>query len=126
MLKNTSTSSTTVAVSGKTTYAITTNVTSESEVKNLGGLIGVYDTVTSTDGNSADVMKNTLAIKGTSNAADSEIMAVSTGGSRANTTYGGVLGAVSGSSYVEIENVSASTADMKNSNTTSVAVWWES
>lgn len=31
-----------------------------------------------------------------------------------------MIGAVSGSSYVEIENVSASIADMKNSNTTSV------
>lgn len=57
MLKNTSTSSTTVAVSGKTTYAITTNVTSESEVTNLGGLIGAYDTVVSTDRDSVDVMK---------------------------------------------------------------------
>ena len=116
VLKNTSTSSTTVAVSGKTpetTGAITTNVT--SEVTNLGGLIGAYDTVASTD-----VMKNTLDIKGTSNSAGSDIRAVSTGGSNANTTYGGVIGAVSGSSYVEIENVSASTADMKNSNTTSV------
>ena len=120
VLKNTSTSSTTVAVSGKTTDAITTNVTNESEVTNLGGLIGAYDTVKSTDGNSAAVMKNTLAIKGTSNAADSDIRAVSTGGSKASTTYGGVIGAVSGSSYVEIENVSASTADMKNSNTASV------
>lgn len=120
VLKNTSTRSTTVAVSGKTTDAITTKVISESEVKNLGGLIGAYDTVTSIDRNSADVMQNTLAIKGTSNAADSEIRAVSTGGSKASTTYGGVIGAVSGSSYVEIENVSASTADMKNSNTTSV------
>ena len=120
VLKNTSTSSTTVAVSGKTTGAITTNVTSESKVTNLGGLIGTYDTVASTDGNSAAVMKNTLAIKGTSNSAGLDIRAVSTGGSKASTTYGGVIGAVSGSSYVEIENVSASTADMKNSNTTSV------
>lgn len=120
VLKNTSTDSTTVAVSGKTTDAITTNVTSESGVKNLGGLIGAYDTVASADGNSAAVMKNTLAIKGTSNSAGSDIRAVSTGGSKASTTYGGVIGAVSGSSYVEIENVSASTADMKNSNATSV------
>lgn len=120
VLKNTSTSSTTVAVSGKTTDAITTKVISESEVKNLGGLIGAYDTVISIDRNSAAVMQNTLAIKGTSNAADSDIRAVSTGGRKASTTYGGVIGAVSGSSYVEIENVSASTADMKNSNTTSV------
>lgn len=120
VLKNTSTSSTTVAVLGKTTGAITTNVTRESEVTNLGGLIGAYDTVASTDGNSVAVMKNTLAIKGTSNSAGLDIRAVSTGGSKASTTYGGVIGAVSGSSYVEIENVSASTADMKNSNTTSV------
>lgn len=120
VLKNTSTSSTTVAVSGKMTDAITTKVPSESEVTNLGGLFGAYDTVISADGNSAAVMKNTLAIKGTSNSAGSDIRAVSTGGSKASTTYGGVIGAVSGSSYVEIENVSASTADMKNSNTTSV------
>lgn len=120
VLKNISTSSTTVAVSGKTTRDITTNVTSESEVTNLGGLIGAYDTVDSADENSADVMKNTLAIKGTSNSAGSNIRAVSAGGSRASATYGGVIGAVSGSSYVEIENVSASTADMKKSNTTSV------
>ena len=120
VLKNTSTSSTTVAVSGKTTDAITTNVTNESEVTNLGGLIGAYDTAKSTDGNSAAVMKNTLAIKGTSNSAGSDIGAVSAGGREANTTYGGVIGAVSGSSYVEIENVSATTADMKNSNATSV------
>ena len=102
VLKNTSISSTTVAVLGKTTGAITTNVTRESEVTNLGGLIGAYDTVASTDENSAVVMKNTLAIKGTSNAADSDIRAVSTGGSKASTTYGGVISAVSGSSYVEI------------------------
>ena len=121
VLKNTSTSSTTVAVSGKTTDgAITTKVISESEVTNLGGLIGAYDTVASTDENSAAVMKNTLVIKGTSNSDGSDIKAVSTGGSKASTTYGGVIGAVSGSSYVEIENVSASTADMKNSNATSV------
>lgn len=120
VLKNTSTSSTTVAVLGKTTGAITTNVTSESEVTNLGGLIGAYDTVASTVENSAAVMKNTLAIKGTSNSAGSDIRVVSTGGRKASTTYGGVIGAVSGSSYVEIENVSATTADMKNSNATSV------
>ena len=119
-LTNTSTTSATViTVSGKTTSAITTNVT-ENEVTNLGGLIGTYDTVESTDSKSAAVMKNTLAIKGDSNKADSFIAAATTGGSNANTTYGGVIGAVSGSSYVEIENVSASIADMKNSNNTSV------
>ena len=32
-------------------------------VTNLGGLIGTYDTVESTDPNSEKVMKNTLAIK---------------------------------------------------------------
>ena len=119
-LKNTSTTSATVTVSGKTTSAITTNVTNETEVTNLGGLIGTYDTVESTNPNSAAVMKNTLTIKGDSNKDDSFIVAVTTGGSKANTTYGGVIGAVSGSSYVEIENVSASIADMKNSNNTSV------
>ena len=119
-LKNTSTISATVTVSGKTTSAITTNVTNENEVINLGGLIGTYDTVESTNSNSAAVMKNTLTIKGESNKDGSFIAAVTTGGSKANTTYGGVIGAVSGSSYVEIENASASIADMKNSNNTSV------
>ena len=119
-LKNTSTISATVTVSGKTTSAITTNVPNENEVTNLGGLIGTYDTVKSTDTTSAEVMKNTLAIKGESNTDGSFIAAVTTGGSKANTTYGGVIGAVSGSSYVEIENVSASIADMKNSNKISV------
>ena len=122
-LKNTSTISATVTVSGKTTSAITTNVTNvtnENEVKNLGGLIGTYDTVESTDPNSEKVMKNTLAIKGDFNTDGSFIAAATTGGSKANTTYGGVIGAVSGSSYVEIENVSASIADMKNSDKTSV------
>lgn len=119
-LKNTSTTSATVTVSGKTTSAITTNVTNETEVTNLGGLIGTYDTVESTNPNSAAVMKNTLAIKGDSNKDDSFIAAATTGGSKANTTYGGVIGAVSGSSYVEIENVSASIADMKDSSNTSV------
>lgn len=119
-LKNTSTISATVTVSGKTTSAITTNVTNETGVTNLGGLIGTYDTVESTDPNSEKVMKNTLAIKGDSNTAGSFIAAATTGGSKANTTYGGVIGSVSGSSYVEIENVSASIADMKNSNNTSV------
>lgn len=107
------------AAAGKFVFADTLTLKAGSE-KAAGGLIGAYDTVASTDENSAVVMKNTLAIKGTSNAADSDIRAVSTGGSKASTTYGGVIGAVSGSSYVEIENVSASTADMKNSNTTSV------
>lgn len=119
-LTNTSITSTKVIVSGKTTSAITTNVPNESEVTNLGGLIGTYDTVKSTDTISAEVMKNTLAIKGESNTDGSFIAAATTGGSNANTTYGGVIGAVSGSSYVEIENVSASIADMKNSNSTSV------
>ena len=119
-LKNTSIISATVTVSGKTTSAITTNVTNETGVTNLGGLIGTYDTVESTDPNSEKVMKNTLAIKGDSNTAGSFIAAATTGGSKANTTYGGVIGSVSGSSYVEIENVSASIADMKNSNNTSV------
>lgn len=119
-LTNTSITSTKVIVSGKTTFAITTNVPNESEVTNLGGLIGTYDTVKSTDTTSAEVMKNTLAIKGESNTDGSFIAAVTTGGSKANTTYGGAIGAVSGSSYVEIENVSASIADMKNSDKTSV------
>lgn len=120
VLKNTSTDPVSVAVSGKTEQAITTNVSSENEVTNLGGLIGSYATVDSADKNSAAVMKNTLAIKGSSSEAGSFIQVASTGGAKAGTTYGGVIGAVSGSSYVEIENVSASIADMKNSTTTSV------
>ena len=120
VLKNTSTDPVSVAVSGKTEQAITTIVSSENEVTNLGGLIGSYATVDSTDKNSVAVMKNTLAIKGSSSEAGSSIQVASTGGAKAGTTYGGVIGAVSGSSYVEIENVSASIADMKNSTTTSV------
>lgn len=120
VLKNTSTDPVAVAVSGKTAQAITTNVSSENEVTNLGGLIGSYATVDSTDKSSAAVMKNTLAIKGSSSEAGSSIQVASTGGAKAGTTYGGVIGTVSGSSYVEIENVSASIADMKNSTTTSV------
>ena len=120
VLKNTSTDPAAVDVSGKTAQTITTNVSSENEVTNLGGLIGSYVTVDSTDKNSAAVMKNTLAIKGSSSEADPSIQVASTGGTKAATTYGGVIGAVSGSSYVEIENVSASIADMKNSTTTSV------
>ena len=99
VLKNISTAKTTVSVSGTTETVVTTAVT--GAVTNLGGLIGSYQ---------SDKMDNTLSIKGDSN---SSIQTVTTGGGNVNASYGGVVGSVSGSSYVEIENVSASTADMK-------------
>lgn len=43
---------------------------------------------------------------------------VSAGGSKAGSSYGGVIGEVSEKSYVEIENVSVSTADMNSSANT--------
>ena len=49
-------------------------------------------------------------IKGES---DNVIGASTSGGANVNSSYGGIIGAISGSSYVEIENVSATTADMK-------------
>lgn len=100
VLRNTSTVKTTVSVSGTTETTVTTAVT--GAVTNLGGLIGSYQ---------SDRMDNTLSIKG-----DSALSIQTTGGSNVNASYGGVVGIVSGSSYVEIENVSASTADMKSGN----------
>lgn len=107
VLRNTSTARTTVSVSGttETETAVTTEVT--GAVTNLGGLIGSYQ---------SDKMDNTLSIKGNPN---SSIQTVTTGGNNINASYGGVVGVVSGSSYVEIENVSASTADMKSGNNAS-------
>ena len=99
VLRNTSTVKTRVSVSGTTAAPVKTAVT--GAVTNLGGLIGSYQ---------SDKMDNTLSIKGNPN---SSIQTVTTGGNNINASYGGVVGVVSGSSYVEIENVSASTADMK-------------
>lgn len=82
------------------TYTITAGtltVTASGSVVNFGGLIGSY---------SANTRENTLSIAGT---ADKTIR--STGGNNA-TTYGGVIGAVSGSSYVKVEDVTASTNGM--------------
>ena len=105
VLRNNSTAKTMVSVSGTTAAPVKTAVT--GAVTNFGGLIGNYQ---------SDSMDNTLSIKGASN---SLIQTVTTGGSKVNASYGGVVGVVSGSSYVEIENVSASTADMKSGNNAS-------
>ena len=55
-------------------------------------------------------MNNTLAVKGES---DKAIDASTSGGTNVNSFYGGIIGVISGNSYVEIENVSVTTADMK-------------
>lgn len=100
VLRNTSTVKTTVSVTGTTEAPVKTAVT--GAVTNLGGLIGIYQ---------SGSMDNTLSVKG-----DSALSIQTTGGNNVNASYGGVVGVVSGSSYVEIENVSASTADMKSGN----------
>ena len=97
VLRNTSTARTTVSVSGTTAAPVKTAVT--GAVTNLGGLIGSYR---------SDSMDNTLSVKG-----DSALSIQTTGGSNVNASYGGVVGIISGSSYMEIENVSVLTADMK-------------
>ena len=99
VIRNTSTAGTTVSVSGTTAAPVKTAVT--GAVTNLGGLIGSYQ---------SGSMDNTLSVKGDSN---SFIQSVTMGGNNVNASYGGVVGVVSGSSYAEIENVSALTADMK-------------
>ena len=82
---------------------INVNVSKTATVTKFGGLIGSYQA-----GNLASL----LAIKGTKS---SFINVISTGGSKASSSYGGVIGEVSDKSYVEIENVSVSTADMNRS-----------
>lgn len=96
VLKNTSTGRAAISISA-------TTVTSEvsGAVTNFGGIIGTYQ---------SEQMNNTLTIKGES---DNVIGASTSGGANVSTSYGGIIGAISGSSYVEIENVSATTADMK-------------
>lgn len=103
MLNNTSTTATPISINlGNTANASNSvNTTVSDSVTNFGGLIGNYQ---------SSVMANTLSIKGNSG---SLIQAVSTGGTNISGSYGGIVGTISESSYVEIENVSASTADMK-------------
>ena len=94
-----------VSISGNTenfdinTKAITTEVS--SAVTNYGGLIGSYQ---------SSNMKNTLTIEKNAIA--------TTGGANLNneSSYGGVIGEISGNSYVVMENVAVSTADMKFSS----------
>lgn len=103
MLNNTSATSFQISINlGNTANASNSVNTAVSDsVTNFGGLIGNYQ---------SSLMANTLSIKGNSG---SSIQAVSTGGTNISDSYGGIVGTISGSSYVEIENVSASTADMK-------------
>ena len=105
LLKNTSTATSPILINlGNTANAsdsVNKVVTQASaSVTNFGGLIGNYQST---------FMANTLSIKGDSG---SPIQAASTGGTNTSDSYGGIIGTIFGSSYVEIENVSASTADM--------------
>ena len=101
-LENTSTAKTAISISANTANTANTMTSVVSgEVTNFGGIIGTYQ---------SKQMNNTLAIKGESGNA---IDANTSGGANVSTSYGGIIGAISGSSYVEIENVSATTADMK-------------
>lgn len=99
VLKNISTEKTAISISANTATTVTSEVS--GEVTNFGGIIGTYQ---------SEQMNNTLTIKGESGNA---ISASTLGGANVNSSYGGIIGAISGSSYVEIENVSATTADMK-------------
>ena len=103
MLNNTSTTASHISINLGNTANVSNfvNTTVSASVTNFGGLIGNYQ---------SSVMANTLSIKGNQ---DSFIQAVSTGGTNISDSYGGIVGTISGSSYVEIENVSTSTADMK-------------
>lgn len=99
LLKNTSTGKTAISISANTANTMTAEAS--GTVTNFGGIVGTYQ---------SDQMDNTLTIKGES---DKAIDANTSGGANVNTSYGGIIGAISGSSYVEIENVSATTADIK-------------
>ena len=103
LLNNTSTTAAQISINLGNTANVSNSVSTavSASVTNFGGLIGNYQ---------SSVMANTLSIKGNS---DSFIQAVSTGGTNISGSYGGIVGTISESSYVEIENVSASTADMK-------------
>ena len=106
LLNNTSTTAFQVSINLGNTANVSNSVNTavSASVTNFGGLIGNYQ---------SSVMANTLSIKGNSG---SSIQAVSTGGTNISDSYGGIVGTISGSSYVEIENVSASTADMKKNS----------
>ena len=99
VLKNTSIEKTAISISANTATTVTSEVS--GAVTNFGGIIGTYQ---------SGQMNNTLTIKGES---DNVIGASTSGGAKVSISYGGIIGAISGSSYVEIENVSATTADMK-------------
>ena len=106
MLNNTSTTASQISINLGNTANVSNSVNTavSASVTNFGGLIGNYQ---------SSFMENTLSIKGNS---DSFIQAVSIGGTNISDSYGGIVGTISKSSYVEIENVSASTADMKKSS----------
>ena len=104
LLQNTSKNGSLVALSKNPTNDI--NVKVSGAVTNFGGLIGSYQ---------AENLAGSLAIKVEG---DPFIHVVSAGGSKAGSSYGGVIGEVSEKSYVEIENVSVSTADMNSSANT--------
>lgn len=99
VLKNTSTEKNAISISANTATTVTSEVS--GAVTSFGGIIGTYQ---------SEQMNNTLTIKGESGNA---IGASTSGGAKVSTSYGGIIGAISGSSYVELENVSATTADMK-------------
>ena len=99
LLKNTSTEKTAISISASTANTMTSEVS--GAVTNFGGIIGTYQ---------SEQMNNTLTVKGV---LGNEIGASTSGGANVSTSYGGIIGVISGSSYVELENVSATTADMK-------------
>lgn len=103
-LKNTSSEGASVTLLNNPANGV--NVKVSEAVTNFGGLIGSYQ---------AENLASSLAIKGEDN---SPIHIASAGGSKAGSSYGGVIGEVSKNSYVEIENVSVSTADMNSSANT--------
>ncbi|MEI3175504.1 MAG: hypothetical protein V8S96_02880 [Lachnospiraceae bacterium] len=92
-----------IAISGGAASAVTAEI--EAAVTDFGGLIGAYQSAG---------MENMLAVKGGS---PDLFPVVSSGGEHITGAYGGVLGQVSGSSYVEIEAISAVTAGMNSSST---------
>lgn len=102
LLNNTSTTASQISINLGNTANVSNSVSTavSASVTNFGGLIGKYQSF---------LMANTLSIKGNSGL----LQAVSTGGTYTSDSYGGIVGTISESSYVEIENVSASTADMK-------------
>ena len=106
LLNNTSTTASQISINLGNTVNVSNSVSTavSASVTNFGGLIGNYQ---------SSVMANTLSIKGNSG---SLIQAVSTGGTNISGSYGGIVGTISESSYVEIENVSASTADMEKNS----------